>query len=369
MPRFRRRIGAQQCDICPLDVPIAFKAAGPRNCNDTGVKPTISHRSRWTLVVACAIGTATLIYDGHAQDATFTSDVKVVSLLATVRNSSGAIVKDLTKDDFRLTDNGRRETIRYFSRVSDLPLTVALLVDTSRSMLAVLPKEAQATVQFFAQVLRPGEDSAEVLHFDGAIDVLQTFTSSREELTAALAQLGTPALGEYSEGRLYDAVRYATESMPKKRDGRKAIILLSDGMDTVRSPRTTLATAIESSQRADTTIFTILVDDGPDVGNRKRCVPTPCKAFKRGKRSSGDPNRGPGVMSRLAQETGGGFFKISRASPIEQIYAQIEDELRSQYSIAFTPDQIDASGKYRRLKLTTVQNGLTVQTRDGYYPR
>src|SRR5580658_1101196 len=91
-------------------------------------------------------------------------------------------VKNLTKDDFRLTDNGRRQTIRYFPRVSDLSLTVALLVETSRSMLPILAEEALATRQFFAQVLRPGDDSAEVLDFDSLIDVLQPFTSSREEL-------------------------------------------------------------------------------------------------------------------------------------------------------------------------------------------
>jgi Ca-activated chloride channel family protein len=167
----------------------------PRNCNDIGVNPTAPHRSRWRFAAACAISSAILISDGHAQDATFTSDVNVVSLLATVRDSSGAIVKDLTKDDFRLTDNGRRQTIQYFSRVSDLSLTVALLVDTSRSMLSAFEEEAFASSRFFAQVLRPSNDSAAVLHFDRAIDMLQPFTSSREGLTAALAQLKIPARG------------------------------------------------------------------------------------------------------------------------------------------------------------------------------
>jgi VWFA-related protein len=234
-----------------------------------------------------------------------------------------------------------------------------------------LAEEALDIGQFFTQVLRPGDDSAELLHFDGVIGVLRPFTSSREELTAALTQLRTPALGEYPAftGKLYAAVRYAAESMPKKRDGRKAIILLSDGIDgqDVRRQATTLAAAIESAQRADTTVFTILpADDG--FGNRKACTPTPCNKPKWGKRS-GDPNRGPAVMARLAHETGGGFFAVSHANSLEKIYAQIEEELRSQYSIAFTPDQIDASGKYRRLKLSTVQNGLTVRTREGYYPR
>jgi hypothetical protein len=100
------------------------------------VNPTAPHGSRWRFAAACGISTAILISDGHTQDATFTSDVNVVSLLATVRDSSGAIGKDLTKGDFRLTDNGRRSTIEYFSRVSDLSLTLALLVDAPKHVIS-----------------------------------------------------------------------------------------------------------------------------------------------------------------------------------------------------------------------------------------
>jgi VWFA-related protein len=209
-----------------------------------------------------------LLPAGAAQDAKFSSEVKVVALLATVHDSNGAIVKNLTRDDFRLEEDGHPQTIRYFSRESDLPLTIALLVDTSRSMLTVFAEECIAGSRFFEHVLREDIDSAAVLHFDRNIGVLQEFTSSREKLTSALTQLKIPAQGE-SDTRLYDAVRYASEALMQKRSGPKAFILLSDGMD-VRSQTTSIATAIEYAQRADTMIYSILIGDRPIFPGRKR---------------------------------------------------------------------------------------------------
>jgi VWFA-related protein len=297
---------------------------------------------------------AALLPAGAAQDAKFSSAVKVVSLLATVHDSNDALVKNLTKDDFRLDEDGHPQTIRYFSPESDLPLTVGLLVDTSRSMLTVFAEEYIAGSRFFEHVLREDSDSAAVLHFDRSISVLQEFTSSREKLTSALTQLKIPPLGE-SDTRLYDAVRYASEALMQQRNGRKAFILLSDGMD-VRSQTTSSATAIQYAQRADTMIYSILIGGRPIFPGRKRG-------------RSGDPKRGPIVMARLARATGGEFFKVSARNPIDKIYAQIEEDLRNQYSIGYTPDRPDMDGKYRKLKLTTTQKGLIVRTRDGYYPK
>src|SRR5215471_17601936 len=118
---------------------------------------------------------------GDGQEVKFSSDVKVVTLLATVRDRSGAIVKDLNKEDFRLEEDGRPQTIRYFSRESGLPLTITLLVDTSRSMQTVFQPERIASNRFLEQVLRPDRDLAAVVHFDVQVEVLQGFTSSREK--------------------------------------------------------------------------------------------------------------------------------------------------------------------------------------------
>jgi VWFA-related protein len=294
-----------------------------------------------------------LVCECDAQDATFSSDVKVVSLLATVRERSGAIVKSLTKDDFRLEEDGQPQTIRYFSRESDLPLTLALLVDTSRSMRTVFEPERVASNQFLDQVLREDRDVAAVVHFDIRVGVLQGLTSSRENLAAALDELRIPAI---PSTRLYDAIRQASEDLMRKQNGRKAFILLSDGMD-VRS-HTSIGTAIEYAQRADTMIYSILF------------------AHRRNRPGRGvtivigpNPNRGPKVMERLARETGGGYFEVSNDNSIDNIYAQIEDELRNQYSIGYTPDRTDADGRYRKIKLTAVQKDMFVRTRDGYFPK
>jgi len=160
---------------------------------------------------------AALLTPCAGQDVKFSSDVKVVALLATVHDSSGAIVKNLTKDDFRLEEDGHQQTIRYFSRESDLPLTIALLVDTSRSMRTVFEPERAASIRFFEQVLREDRDLAAVVHFDFKVEILQGLTSSREELAAALAKLRIPWL---IATRLYDAIHHASDDIMRKQTGR-----------------------------------------------------------------------------------------------------------------------------------------------------
>ncbi len=290
-----------------------------------------------------------------AQDVRFSSDVNVVSLFATVRDRDGNIIRDLSKEDFRLEEDGRPQAIRYFSRETDLPLTIALLVDTSRSMQPVFEPERLATNRFLEQVLRPDRDLAAVVHFDIRVGVLQDFTSSREKLAAALARLRIPRL---PSTLLYDAVVQSSDDLMRRRSGRKAFILLSDGMD-VRS-QNTLSKAIEFAQRADTMIYTILFAHTGGRGRGGRGFTLTIGP---------NPKRGAGVMARLARETGGGFSEVTAGNPIDQIYTRIEDELRTQYSIGFTPDRPARNGKYRKLKLTVARKNLTVRTRDGYYPK
>jgi len=283
------------------------------------------------LAIACA----------PAQDVNFSADVKVVNLLATVQDRNGAIVKDLTGDDFVLQEDGRPQTIRYFSHESNLPLTIGLLVDTSCSQIRVLESERTASYTFLDQVLR-GNDLAFVLHFDSKVSLLQGFTSSRQEVSAALAKLARP---KHCGTLLFDAIHDASEQLMKKQGGRKAFVLLSDGGD-VRS-KYSIGTAIEFAQRADTIIYSILFAERGRIG----------PLF-----------RGRKIMRRLAEETGGGYFAVSKDEPIEKIYAQIEDELRNQYSIGYTPDA--AEGKqFRKISLVAKRKDLVVRTREGYYPK
>lgn len=286
-------------------------------------------------------------------DPKFSSDVNVVTLLATVRDKDGTVVKNLNKDDFVLQENGVTQTIRYFSRESDLPLTVGLLVDTSRSQTHVLEPERRASYRFLDQVLREGKDQAFVVHFDTQVEVLQGFTSSRKELADALARLRIP--GRFAT-LVFEAVRQSSENLMRKQGGRKAFILLSDGV-AFRDP-TSIGTAIEYAQRADTIIFSIMFSDRAQF-------------FRPGKAAAGavTHERGKKALQRLAAETGGAYFEVSKDNPIEKTYARIEDALRNQYSIGYVPEPTGHAGEYRKIKLGTKQKGLIVQTRDGYYSK
>jgi VWFA-related protein len=297
---------------------------------------------------AFLLGSAAALW---AQDSTFTTDVNVVTVLATVRDSDGRIVKDLTRDDFALSEDGVPQTIRYFSRESDLPLTVGLLIDTSRSQVDVMEPERNGSYKFLDQVLRPEKDQAFVAHFDTRVEVVQGFTSSRQELRAALDQLEIPV--EVAT-LLYEAIRQTSETMMRARQGRKAFILLSDGVSF--RDKTSIGTAIEYAQRADIIIYSILFADHPKAYR-------PARAAIHTMVSS----HGRSAMQRLARETGGAYFEISADQTIEDAYAQIEDALRNQYSLGYTPARSDKSSGYRKIKLTAHRRGLVVEARDGYY--
>jgi VWFA-related protein len=288
-----------------------------------------------------------------AQDSTFSTDVNVVTLLATVRDSDGHIAKDLTRDDFVLLDNGVPQTIRYFSHESDLPLTIGLLIDTSRSQEDMMEPERKASLAFLEQVLRPGKDQAFVAHFDTRVEVVQGFTSSRQDLEAALHRLSVPTA---VATLLYAAIRETSEDMMRPQHGRKAFILLSDGVSF--RDKTSIVTAIEYAQRADTIIYSILFSD-------------PLKVYRPGRAAihAMVGNHGKSVMQRLAHETGGAYFEISESNRLENAYAQIEDALRNQYSIGYAPQSTGRSGEYHKIKLTAKKPGLMVQTREGYYSR
>jgi VWFA-related protein len=177
--------------------------------------------SRRNLILALAAGACA------QENPTFSANVNVVSLLATVHDKEGNIVKDLKQDDFVLEENGTPQTIRYFSRESGLPLTVGLLVDTSRSQTGVLEAERRSSYTFLDQVLREGKDQAFVVHFDVKVETLQGLSSSRAELASALDRLRVPP--EVAT-LLYSAIRESSEGLMRKQPGRKAFILLTDGV-------------------------------------------------------------------------------------------------------------------------------------------
>src|SRR6202049_1426013 len=184
----------------------------------------------------------------HGQEQpTFSTDVKVVNLLATVTNKKGEIIRDLTKDDFSLSENGRPQTIRYFSQQSDLPLTLGLMVDTSMSQQRVVEAERGASFRFLDRVLRENKDQVFIMQFDASVQMRQELTSSRKKLEEALSFVDTPTRHELrNQGGggtlLYDAVLKASTDVTKNQRGRKALLVLSDGVDV--GSDTSLATAV-----------------------------------------------------------------------------------------------------------------------------
>jgi len=328
---------------------------------------------------------------------TFSSEVKVVNMLATVRDKHGKIVPNLTKDDFTLEEDGKPQTIRYFSEVTDLPLTLGLLVDTSFSQRRLLEQERAASKNFLVQVLREGKDKAFVIHFDKEVELLQDLTSSGQKLEAALDSLNTPQFSHDSgsnspdpstgSGRgghhdgpgtlLYDSIYLAANELMKKQPGRKAVIVLTDGVD--RGSKETLESAIESAQRADTVVYTILFKDKEENQSRGGFSgPGMGRGGMGGGGRHGGGQRypqesrpdGKKILERISSETGGRFFEVSKKETTDDIYTAIQEELRGQYSLGYTPEKTDAAAPasgYHKILLRTKQKDLAVQTREGYY--
>jgi VWFA-related protein len=299
------------------------------------------------------------------------ADVNVVNLFVTVRGKKGELINNLNKEDFTVAEDGRPVEIKYFSRESDLPLTVGLMVDTSGSMVTYIDQERMASHKFFDAVLREDKDQAFIIHFDSEVELLHDLTSSKKLLHQALEELAPAAPrqlqrrypGDPGQSRphggtlLFDAVLLASDDLMKKQKGRKSLILFSDGED--NGSRTTMTDAIASAQRADTLVYTIFYSHESSFsggfGGRRM-----------GRRGGYPMQRTDGkkVMERIAKETGGGFFEVKNKS-LDEIYRQVQDELRSEYSLGYTPPN-NGPG-FRAIDVKTNEKSYIVQARNGYY--
>lgn len=322
-------------------------------------------------------------------------DVKTVSVLATVRDKHGKIIPNLVKNDFVLEEDGRPQTINYFAHESDLPLRLGLLVDTSLSQRKVLDDERSASYSFLDQLLRQDKDLAFVIHFDKEVELLQDFTPSRPKLQEALQKLSTPQFeggggtnsgggsgggrgrGGHTRGGgtlLYDAIFLASDELMSKQQGRKALIILSDGVD--RGSKETLAEAIATAQRADTIIYSILFADEEEASRHGGFSMGGPMGGSRGGMGGGRGGRyprqeerpdGKRILEQISKETGGQLFKASKKETVDKIYAEIQEDLRNQYSLAYTPDKGDTVGYHKIQLVVPKQKDLIIQARDGYY--
>lgn len=343
-------------------------------------------------------------------------EAKLVYLYVAVRDKKGKIVPGLTQQDFALEEDGRPENITHFMSQSDLPLTMGLLVDTSLSQRNTLDAERDASYKFLDQMLREGKDAAFVIHFDHEVELLQDLTGSRPKLNAELQQLQTPQ-PQFSNGNgdgdsgtgngggntsdpdenvpssgrrqrdhthsgegtlLYDAIYLASNDEMKKQQGRKAIFVLSDGVD--RGSKETLASAIEAAQRADTAVYSIYFADHESNsgygrhggwGGRGGGWPGGGGGWPGGRGGSRYPQEsrtnGKDILKRISSETGGQLFEVSKKLPIDQVFAQVEEQLRNQYALGYTPDHSNTGPGFHKIALTTKKKDLSVEVRDGYY--
>jgi VWFA-related protein len=283
----------------------------------------------------------------RAQQPTFSTGVSVVNVLVTVRDKQGQLVKGLAQDDFTLEEDGRTQAVRYFSPQVNQPLTIGLLMDVSGSQRTVLAEQLRASRQFVDQVLRKQQDHAFFVRFDRQVELLPDLALPDPNMKKPAAQ-GTA---------LYDAIVFAGSKLAGQA-GRKALVVLSDGYDT--SSSASISSAIETAQRADALVYSI------------RFLDREIFAFEVPASQGGSPvpREGRKALERIAKETGGGYFDLTAAESLQKIYSRIEDELRNQYSLGFTP--VTSRGKnpsvYRKLHVSVKRKGLTVQARDGYYP-
>lgn len=363
-----------------------------------------------------------------ATTGTITVSAKLVVVPAVVRDKRGALVNTLTKDDFSLKVDGKQQSLRYFDHENDTPLTIGLLVDTSRSQSAVLDNERTASTKFLQSLLQPAtanraSDKAFVMQFARDVELLQDVTDSRPKLQEALKLVdsespsfrrtpddnsnGTDSSsgdrnndrdrrGGYGRGgggggtALYDSVFLASDEVISKQKGRRAVILLTDGVD--RGSKKTLAASIESAQRADAILYAIYFKGeqhhdggfgGPGGGGGHRGGGFP-GGFPGGggggypgggggqRRGGGEENvDGKKILDRMCGETGGRLFEVKGKQTVEAIYNEIGEELRAQYRLGFSPSSDATAEGYHQVELdlqgAQAKNKLTVQTRDGYY--
>lgn len=295
-------------------------------------------------------------------------NVDLVNIFFSVHaKKGGALIPNLTRQDFKIYEDGKEQKIERFSRETDLPLTLGLLIDVSYSQNRLIDIEREAASQFFSTVIRP-KDEAFLISFGHETTLLQDYTNSPRRLTAAMRNLEgdgpggvmgpgpipntgpVPQVGAPKGTLLYDAVYLASNDKLKGQPGRKALILITDGNDEGSFYK--LDDAIEAAQRADTIIYSI---DYVDRG------------FYMQAGYIGGGGGGASDLKKMSEETGGRMFTVNRKHPLNEIFKEIEDEMRSQYSIGYESANQKRDGTFRRIKIVADNSDDRVQARSGYY--
>src|SRR5213596_505441 len=276
-----------------------------------------------------------------ADDQTISVNVDLVNILFTVADKKGKFVTNLRKDDFRVFEDEKAQAITNFSSETDLPPTIALLVDTSGSIRDKLKFEQEAAIEFFYSTLQRGKDKALVISFDSGVDLLQDFTDDPEVLSDAVRKIR--AGGGTS---LYDAVYLAATEKLAGQKGRRVLILITDGDD--NSSRMSLTETLEAAQKNEVTIYSISTNSAAFFGSKEQ-------------------ERGDKTLKKFSEETGGRPFFPLKIQDLASSFLDIHDELRSQYQIGYRPINAKADGTFRRIRVDVADKKYKARARSGYY--
>jgi VWFA-related protein len=277
------------------------------------------------------------------QESAIKVDVEVVNVLCTVHDRQGALVRDLKQENFKVFEDGRPQQIRYFAQDADMPLTVALLLDVSGSVRWFVEEEKHAAATFLEQVLRP-DDHALLVGFSSTIVLWQDLTSSVPRMASALQRLrsvpfrGLPALGlPMPSTLLYEAVQKTAEDKLKAVSGRKAMVIISDGLD--NGSRVHMPEVLEAVQNTNTIVYGICFESG----------------FS-----------GCSFLKDMSEPTGGRMFRVKKI-PVAQIFQTIQAEMRSQYALGYVSSNRAHDGTFRKVQVNMLPKGLKAAARKGYY--
>jgi len=294
----------------------------------------------------------------QAPSTTLKVSTEVVSVYAVVADKQKHLIPDLKKEDFEIQEDGKPQEIRYFSRETETPLTIGIMVDTSPSQGKVLGIEQDEAKAFLQQVMRP-KDLAFVLHFDVDCELLQDFTADQRLLARAIDETVInggghgPMPGPFPTSdsggatHLYDAVYLASTEVLKHEVGRKVLILLTDGED--QGSRVKLEAALEAAQKSDVINYSVDISD---------------RAFYWGRRMG---YGGDSVLRKLSDDTGGRVIEVNRAKDTAAAFQQIAKELRTQYLLGYTPTNTRHDGAFRKVRVQVRSGDYKVQARRGYY--
>jgi VWFA-related protein len=310
------------------------------------------------------VSTAPAPTEDEQSVATFKLQVNLVDMFFTVKDKQGNLVPHLTKDDCTVSEEKQPQTLKSFVAETHQPLTLGILLDTSGSQQRVLPLEQDVGGQFLERVLK-SKDEAFLLSFDVNVDLLQDYTNSPRLLSRAMskAEINTaggngaggipgagggtvPTVGAPKGTLLYDAVYMASESKMNQESGRKAMIILTDGEDEGSVHK--IQDAIAAAQKSNVIVYTILIADRGFYG--------------------GFGYSGFSAMKKLTDETGGRLIDVgNNAKKLEDAFQQIEDELRTQYVVTYTPSNTKLDGTFRHVTVACKGDGMKVQVRKGYF--